>query len=65
VRASATEGEKFGRRFQNLCLQLGQELTIEVGGRLNAGRCAGIAADGALLLETAEGWQKFYSGVLR
>jgi BirA family transcriptional regulator, biotin operon repressor / biotin---[acetyl-CoA-carboxylase] ligase len=65
VRASATEGERFGRRFQNLCLQLGQELTIEVGGRLNVGRCAGIAVDGALLLETAEGWQKFYSGVLR
>ncbi len=65
VRESATEGEKFGRRFQSLCMQLGQELTIEVGGRLSVGRCAGIAADGALLLETADGWQKFYSGVLR
>jgi BirA family transcriptional regulator, biotin operon repressor / biotin---[acetyl-CoA-carboxylase] ligase len=65
VRESAADREKFGRRFQNLCLQLGQELTIEAGGRPTVGRCAGIAADGALLLETAEGWQKFYSGVLR
>jgi BirA family transcriptional regulator, biotin operon repressor / biotin---[acetyl-CoA-carboxylase] ligase len=65
VRESATAPEQFGGRFQELCLQLGQELTIEVGGRLSVGRCAGIAADGALLLETDSGWQKFYSGVLR
>jgi len=65
VRESAAAPEEFGRRFQELCLQLGHELTIEAGGRQSVGRCAGIAADGALLLETASGWEKFYSGVLR
>jgi BirA family biotin operon repressor/biotin-[acetyl-CoA-carboxylase] ligase len=65
VRASAASPEIFGRRFGQLCLQLGRELTIEVGCQRTTGRCAGIAPDGALLLETAAGWQRFYSGVLR
>jgi BirA family biotin operon repressor/biotin-[acetyl-CoA-carboxylase] ligase len=65
VRASSADPESFGRRFNELCLQIGRELTIDVGGRLTTGRCAGIAPDGALLLETPAGWQKFYSGVLR
>jgi BirA family biotin operon repressor/biotin-[acetyl-CoA-carboxylase] ligase len=65
VRESAADPESFGRRFGELCLQVGRELTIDVGGRLTTGRCAGIAPDGALLLETTAGWQKFYSGVLR
>jgi len=65
VRDSAASPEVFGQRFLELCLQLGQELTIEVGSQRTTGRCAGIGPDGALLLDTAAGWQKFYSGVLR
>lgn len=65
VRDSAAAPEEFGRQFGQLCLQLGRELTVEVGGQRTTGTCAGIAADGALLLETKDGWQKFYSGVLR
>ena len=65
VRDSARAPETFGQRFLELCLQLGQELTIEVGSQRTTGRCAGIAPDGALLLETAAGWRRFYSGVLR
>lgn len=64
VRESARDPQGYGQRFGELCLQIGRELTIEVGGRRTTGRCAGIAADGALLLETVDGWQKFYSGVL-
>ena len=37
---------------------------IDIGSRAS-GRCAGIAPDGALLLETQEGLERFYSGVLR
>jgi BirA family biotin operon repressor/biotin-[acetyl-CoA-carboxylase] ligase len=65
VRRSAADAEAFGRRFHELCLQVGHELTIEVGGRRSRGRCAGIGTDGALILETTDGRQKFYSGVLR
>jgi BirA family biotin operon repressor/biotin-[acetyl-CoA-carboxylase] ligase len=65
VRDSAADPQAFGRRFQDLCLQVGSDLTIEVGGRLSTGRCAGIAPDGALLLEAEGRFERFYSGVLR
>lgn len=64
VRQSSTHPEVIGKRFNELCLQHGRLLTIEVGGVRTAGTCMGIAPDGALLLETPQGWQKFYSGVL-
>jgi BirA family transcriptional regulator, biotin operon repressor / biotin---[acetyl-CoA-carboxylase] ligase len=64
VRDSAAAPEEFGARFGQLCLQTGQQLTIEAGSRRTTGRCAGIAPDGALLLETPSGWQRFYSGTL-
>jgi BirA family biotin operon repressor/biotin-[acetyl-CoA-carboxylase] ligase len=65
IREAAAAPVEFGRRFQDLCLQLGRELTIEVGDERTTGRCLGIAPDGALLLDTPCGLRKFYSGVLR
>jgi BirA family biotin operon repressor/biotin-[acetyl-CoA-carboxylase] ligase len=65
VRDSAADPQAYGRRFQELCLQVGKELTIEVGGRRTTGRCAGIAPDGALLLEDGGRYERYYSGVLR
>jgi BirA family transcriptional regulator, biotin operon repressor / biotin---[acetyl-CoA-carboxylase] ligase len=64
VRESATSPHELGERFQQHCLQLGQDLTIEVGSHRTIGRCLGIAPDGALLLDTSTGCRKFYSGVL-
>lgn len=60
----AASPEEFGRHFAEQCLQIGRELTVDVAGRRTTGTCAGIAPDGALLLETSTGFQKFYSGVL-
>ena len=57
--------ETLGQRFDLLCRQHGQTLTIYQGDRATTGRCAGIAPDGALLLETAAGRQSFYSGTLQ
>ena len=65
VRDSAASPELFGQRFNQLCLQVGQKLTVESGSQRTTGTCVGIAADGALLLDTPGGMQKFYSGVLR
>jgi BirA family transcriptional regulator, biotin operon repressor / biotin---[acetyl-CoA-carboxylase] ligase len=65
LRAASAAPAQFGRRFDELCLQLGHDLTVEVGGESTTGRCAGIAPDGALLLDTSNGRQRFYSGVLR
>ena len=65
VRDSAASPQVFGQRFNQLCLQVGQKLTVEAGSQRTTGVCIGIAADGALLLDTPGGMQKFYSGVLR
>jgi BirA family biotin operon repressor/biotin-[acetyl-CoA-carboxylase] ligase len=53
-----------GRRADELCLQHGKRLTIRLGQRETVGTCAGVADDGALVLDTADGRQSFYSGVL-
>jgi BirA family biotin operon repressor/biotin-[acetyl-CoA-carboxylase] ligase len=52
------------RRADSLCLQHGQRLAVEAGGRVEAGICAGIADDGSLVLDTPAGPRNVYSGVL-
>ncbi len=54
-----------GRRFQELCLQIGSQLTVDSGSVQTCGRCLGIQGDGALLLETDQGIARIYSGALR
>lgn len=51
-------------RADALCLQRGQTLTVQSARESITGRCAGIAPDGALLLETHEGRRTVYSGVV-
>ncbi len=46
------------------CLQRGRLLTLQWADRTVTGRCRGIAADGALLLETPTGVEPFHSGTL-
>lgn len=65
VQDSAASPQTFGHRFNELCLQIGQKLTVEAGSQRTTGICVGIAADGALLLDAPGGMHKFYSGVLR
>jgi BirA family biotin operon repressor/biotin-[acetyl-CoA-carboxylase] ligase len=57
--------EQVAAQADRLCLQHGQILTIQLAGRSITGRCLGIAPDGCLMLQTAEGPQHFASGVLR
>jgi biotin-(acetyl-CoA carboxylase) ligase len=47
-----------------MALQVGEQLTINVGGSKTTGRCLGIDPDGALVLETALGVARFHSGTL-
>jgi BirA family transcriptional regulator, biotin operon repressor / biotin---[acetyl-CoA-carboxylase] ligase len=65
LRLSVQDPPALGRRFQELCLQIGQRLTVDAAGTVTTGYCLGIATDGALLLETGEGPQRVYSGALR
>ena len=57
--------ERLGARFDELCLQHGETLTVRSGSQAVHGVCEGIASDGALLLATSAGRQKVYSGTLR
>lgn len=62
--ALAKEPETVAARANRLCLQHGRALTVRLADRWVTGRCAGIAQDGALVLETAGGQEKVYSGTL-
>jgi len=53
------------KRADAICLQRGQTLTIQSGDCSIMGRAAGIAPDGALLLDTPTGRRQFHSGLLR
>jgi BirA family biotin operon repressor/biotin-[acetyl-CoA-carboxylase] ligase len=61
----ASDPKGIAARADALCVQRGELVELDTGGRVVAGRCAGIAPDGALLLETREGRQAFYAGMLR
>lgn len=52
------------RLADRLCLQHGRTLCVESAGGEIRGRCAGIAPDGALLLDTPGGRQRIVTGTL-
>jgi BirA family biotin operon repressor/biotin-[acetyl-CoA-carboxylase] ligase len=56
--------ETLGSRFDLLCRQRGEVLTVYQGEQSITGRCVGIAPDGALLLDTPSGRQAVVSGTL-
>jgi len=60
----ATAPEQLAAEADRLCLQRGRDLSLTVGLETVEGRCAGIAGDGALLLDTARGRREVYSGTL-
>jgi BirA family biotin operon repressor/biotin-[acetyl-CoA-carboxylase] ligase len=56
--------DQIGRKADSLCLQHGCAITVDVGLRRISGTCVGIATDGALVVDTPEGQQRFYSGTI-
>ena len=56
---------RIAARADELCLQHGRTLRLQQGSRSVTGRCAGIDADGALLLETGSERRRYFSGVLQ
>lgn len=51
--------------WQSRCVLRGRNVSIDSGQRVVTGLCLGIADDGALRLQTPNGEQRFYGGVLR
>ncbi|HEY4309015.1 MAG TPA: biotin--[acetyl-CoA-carboxylase] ligase [Pirellulales bacterium] len=60
----AANSAEVGRRADRACLQHGRPLVLQSGDRQVAGTCVKVADDGALVLRTERGEEKFYSGVL-
>lgn len=60
----AADPAAFWRRCQELCRQVGRELTLRSGSETITGYCTGVALDGGICLDTMTGSRKFYSGVL-
>lgn len=60
----ARDPERLGRRFDELCLQQGQALTVAQGQDKVTGVCQGIEADGALVLLTEWGPRRLYGGTV-
>jgi BirA family transcriptional regulator, biotin operon repressor / biotin---[acetyl-CoA-carboxylase] ligase len=58
------DGAAVARRANGFCLERDRLLTLQLGDREITGQCRGIAADGAILLETPAGVQAFFSGAL-
>ena len=65
LRLAVSELRQIADRIDALCQQKGHRLCVETGGTTVIGRCAGIAADGALLLETENGRRRIRTGTLR
>jgi BirA family biotin operon repressor/biotin-[acetyl-CoA-carboxylase] ligase len=65
LRQLGADPNVIGARFNELCLQHGQTLTLFQGEQLIVGRCLEIATDGGLVLETSGGLQSFHSGTLQ
>jgi BirA family biotin operon repressor/biotin-[acetyl-CoA-carboxylase] ligase len=65
LRRAAVAPEEIGVRADALCLQKGSPLVLASGETTVTGRCQGIAPDGALVLDTPQGAQRFFSGTLR
>lgn len=65
LRRLGSAPDEIGRLADARCLQRGRELEIDSGSRTVGGTCAGIAPDGALLLDTPAGRVRLLSGTVR
>lgn len=56
--------ERVARRWRSLCLLTGRCITVRTGSQSASGTCLGIEDDGALLLQTLAGPQRYYGGTV-
>lgn len=52
-------------RWRSLCVLRDRSVSIDTGQRIVIGQCLGLADDGALRLQTPQGEQRFYGGIVR
>ena len=65
LRQLAVNDASLPDRWKNLCVLRDRTVSLDNGQRQVTGLCLGIAADGALRLQTASGEQRMYGGTVR
>ena len=63
--APCSAPQQIAARADTICLQHGRTLTLDLSRQTLTGICRGIAADGALRLDTPESERAIYSATLR
>jgi BirA family biotin operon repressor/biotin-[acetyl-CoA-carboxylase] ligase len=56
--------QQLAERWRSACLLRGRDVRLNMGSRIVSGRCQGIDAQGALVLQTAAGDERFFGGVV-
>lgn len=51
--------------WQSLCVLRGRQVEVDLGQRIAAGACAGIDAEGALILDSPTGSERLWGGIVR
>ena len=64
LRQLETESLQLSDRWQQLCLLQGRTVCLESGGRRSVGVCQGIDEEGALLVLTETGAERFLTGTI-
>jgi BirA family biotin operon repressor/biotin-[acetyl-CoA-carboxylase] ligase len=64
LRQLAVDDPGLPTRWQSRCVLSGKKIELQAGDRPVKGTCRGIDADGALLLDTENGPERLYGGVL-
>lgn len=60
----ATDESALADKWQSLCVLAGRSVELDHGSRRVSGRCQGIDQDGALLIQTGIGIERFFAGVV-
>lgn len=61
----ADRSTQLHERWQSLCLLTGRTVRLQLGGREVLGRVRQIDHDGALVIDTPDGTERFFGGVLK
>lgn len=65
LKSLAADDVRLPERWQTLSVLTGRDVTLEVGQQHVSGRCLGIATDGGLRLQRADGERNFYGGTVK
>ena len=64
LKATAAQPTSLPQRWQPFCVLTGRSISLEAAGDTIVGTCRGIDAQGAIVLQTGEQVQRFFTGTI-